>query len=75
MKKLSSFPVEDEIVFKIQMLNWVNRFNIFCLLDNQQYDFNQPAFECLLAAGCKISIKAQAGTAFAALQNFYFVIL
>ena len=71
VKKLSSFPVEDEIVFKIQMLNWVNRFNIFCLLDNQQYDFNQPAFECLLGAGCKTNITAQAGTAFDDLQIFY----
>lgn len=29
------------------MLNWANRFNIFCYLDNQQY--NNGAYECLLA--------------------------
>ncbi len=53
------------------MLNWVNRFNIFCFLDNQQYYFSTPAFECLLAAGSKRNIKAQAGKAFDTLQDFY----
>ncbi len=53
------------------MLNWVNRFNIFCLLDNRHYDFNKPAFECLLAAGCKTNIEMNAGKAFAGLQGFY----
>lgn len=52
------------------MLNWVNRFNIFCFLDNQQYDQIAPAFECLLAAGCKRSIELPAGKAFASLQQF-----
>ncbi len=71
MKKSVSFPVEEFNDFKIQMLNWVNRFNIFCLLDNQQYDFSEPAFECLLAAGCKRNIEINAGNAYEALQNFY----
>ena len=53
------------------MLNWVNRFNIFCFLDNQQYDFSTPAFECLLAAGCKRNVEVQSGKAFDTLQNFY----
>ena len=53
------------------MLNWVNRFNIFCLLDNRHYDFSKPAFECLLAAGSKASVESQAGSAFDALRQFY----
>ncbi len=53
------------------MLNWANRFNIFCLLDNQQYNFNAPAFECLLAVGCKQKIELSAGNAFDQLQQFY----
>jgi para-aminobenzoate synthetase component 1 len=53
------------------MLNWVNRFNIFCLLDNQHYDLNKPAFECLLAAGSKAGIELQAGKAFDTLRRFY----
>lgn len=71
MKKCISFPVDDVNIFKIQMLNWVNRFNIFCLLDNQHYNFNKPGFECLLAAGSKASVEMQAGNAFDALQEFY----
>jgi para-aminobenzoate synthetase component 1 len=33
------------------MLNWANRFNIFCFLDNQQYRNEPHAYECLLGAG------------------------
>lgn len=71
MKKCSTFPVKDFNIFKIQMLNWVNRFNIFCLLDNQHYKLNKPAFECLLAAGSKTSVELQAGNAFDTLRQFY----
>jgi para-aminobenzoate synthetase component 1 len=53
------------------MLNWVNRFNIFCLLDNRHYNFNKPAFECLLAAGSKKNVEMQAGKAFDELRSFY----
>lgn len=53
------------------MLNWVNRFNIFCLLDNRHYNFNKPTFECLLAAGAKSNIDMQAGKAFDALRSFW----
>lgn len=70
MKNATSFFVEDITAFKIKMLNWANRFNIFCLLDNQQYQFEQPAFECLLAAGCTASIQLQAAGAFDKLQQF-----
>jgi len=73
VKKCISFPVDDFNIFKIQMLNWVNRFNIFCLLDNHHYDFNKPAFECLLAAGSKQHIETEAGMAYQALQDFYSV--
>ena len=71
MKKSISFPVDDFNTFKLQMLNWVNRFNIFCLLDNRHYDFSEPAFECLLAAGSKASVEMPAGSAYDALQHFY----
>jgi para-aminobenzoate synthetase component 1 len=70
LKKAVVFPVYDFNTFKVQMLNWVNRFNIFCLLDNQHYDFSRPAFECLLAAGCTANIEKNAGNAFAVLDDF-----
>lgn len=53
------------------MLNWANRFNIFCFLDNGQYNFSEPSFECLLAAGCKKNIELNAGKAYEELQKFY----
>jgi para-aminobenzoate synthetase component I len=65
------FAVDNFSEFRLKMLNWSNRFSIFCMLDNQQYSFNTPAFECVLAAGCKKSISANAGNAFATLQQFY----
>lgn len=71
MKKSISFPVNDFSIFKIKMLNWANQFNIFCLLDNRHYSFNQPAFECLLAAGAKSFVEMQQGKAFEGLRNFY----
>lgn len=71
MKKSISFPVNDVDLFKIQMLNWVNRFSIFCLLDNRHYNFAKPAFECLLAAGSRAGCEMQAGKAFEGLQQFY----
>jgi para-aminobenzoate synthetase component I len=65
------FAADDIAEFRLKMLNWSNRFSIFCMLDNQQYSFNEPAFECILAAGCKKSIAVNAGNAFDTLQQFY----
>ncbi len=67
----AAFKVNNITAFKIQMLNWANQFSIFCLLDNQQYNFTTPAFECLLAAGSKQNIILQSGTAFEQLHQFY----
>ena len=53
------------------MLNWVNQFNIFCFLDNREYDLAKPAFECLVAAGSKKNIEVRSGHAFETFQNFY----
>jgi para-aminobenzoate synthetase component I len=40
------------------MLNWANRFNIFCFLDNQDYSIQPQKYECLLAAGSVESISS-----------------
>lgn len=53
------------------MLNWVNRFNICCFLDNQQYHLPRQSIECLAAAGAAQTLTAQAGNAFPQLQQFY----
>jgi para-aminobenzoate synthetase component 1 len=52
------------------MLNWANQFNIFCLLDNNQYNFSTPQFECLLAAGSIKTLQPMPGNAFNELQDF-----
>ena len=53
------------------MLNWANRFSIFCFLDNNNYNFDEPSFNCTLAAGCKRSIELEPGNAFSQLKQFY----
>jgi para-aminobenzoate synthetase component I len=46
-----SFPVNDPEVFKTKMLNWIKKFNIFCLLDNHNYSFQPHRYEWLAGAG------------------------
>ena len=50
-RKFYSFPVENVQETKLQMLNWANRFNICCFLDNQHYDLPHHSVECLVGAG------------------------
>jgi para-aminobenzoate synthetase component I len=69
-KNTATFLLDNFTEFRIQMLNWANRFNIFCLLDNQHYNFTAPAFECLLAVGCEKNITAPSGTAFEQMKQF-----
>ena len=52
------------------MLNWLNRFNIFCFLDNHNYPDRQHSYECLLAAGALKTLKADAGNALEQLKTF-----
>ncbi|HEX3024362.1 MAG TPA: anthranilate synthase component I family protein [Chitinophagaceae bacterium] len=51
-KAISTFNVTDFNLFKQQMLSWINRFNICCLLDNHQYSSKHNSIECIAAAGC-----------------------
>jgi para-aminobenzoate synthetase component 1 len=71
VKTGNSFPVYNIHEFRIKMLNWAKQFNIFCLLDNRQYHFEQPGFECLFGVGNRKSISANAGNAFNTLRAFY----
>lgn len=75
MKEAAVFPVDNFQEIKLQLLNWTKQFSSFCLLDNHQYHFaatgfNEPAFECLVAAGSKHRLVANAGHAFNQLQEF-----
>jgi para-aminobenzoate synthetase component I len=59
-----SFPIADFQQTKLQVLSWANRFNICCLLDNQQYHLTPHSFEVLIAAGATHTVQANAGNAF-----------
>ncbi len=56
---------------KIEMLNWANQFNIFCLLDNNDYNFEAPTFEYILAVGAKRQYSFVGENDLENLQNFY----
>ncbi len=64
------FPVSDFGQIKQKVLNWVQPFSTFCLLDNHQYQVAPHAAECLVAAGARRVLSAEAGQAFEALQLF-----
>lgn len=55
---------------KEKVLNWAQRFNTFSFLDNHQYQIEPHSMECLLAAGVKRQLKANAGDALNQLQQF-----
>ena len=53
------------------MLSWANQFNIFCLLDNNNFNFEAPAFECLLAVGSVRSYNFTGNNDAVKFQAFY----
>lgn len=57
--------------FKQKMLDWANQFNIFCFLDNNEYNYEAPAFECMLAVGCVSSYTFTGEKDAENLQVFY----
>lgn len=63
-----TFTIGDFSQTKEKVLNWAQRFNTFSFLDNHQYQLPHHTMECLLAAGVKRSVKANAGTALQQLQ-------
>lgn len=69
-RSFTSFPLINFQDTKLKMLNWANRFNICCLLDNHQYNLSHHQYECIAAAGSVRSVKAHAGHAFDQLQSF-----
>ncbi len=52
------------------MLNWVNRFNICCLLDNQQYANPSGRYECIAGAGALHLLITESSGAFQRLNAF-----
>ncbi len=69
-RTVCTFPVADFDKLKSKMLNWANRFSIFCFLDNSQYAIQPQTHECLLAAESVSSFEADAGNALSGLKNW-----
>ncbi len=65
-----TFSISDFEQAKEKVLNWAQQFNTFCFLDNHQYQIEPHSMECLLAAGVKRQLKADAGDALNQLQEF-----
>ena len=60
MKRVSAtFPISDIDECKQQMLNWCNRFNICCFLDNHHYYSAYHSIECIAAAGAVKTVSAR----------------
>lgn len=69
-RKFTIYQVENPVQFRQKMLNWSGQFNIFCLLDNHQYNSKESDFDCMLAVGVRHSFNVRAGNAFDDLQEF-----
>lgn len=57
---------------KEKVLNWVQQFNTFCFLDNNQYHIQPHTQECLVAAGIKNEIGAGRNGSLTQLQDFIY---
>jgi para-aminobenzoate synthetase component I len=48
-----SYNIDDVVVIKRKMLNWVNRFNIFSFLDSCSYNTEPHRYDLAVGAGTK----------------------
>lgn len=65
-----TFPISAFEQVKEKVLNWTQQFDTFCFLDNHQYQIAPHTVECLLGAGARRWIRADAGHALEQLQRF-----
>ena len=68
--KKRQYKVDNFQELKNKMLNWTNRFSIFCFLDNHQYQVQPNVTECLLAAGCQQFFSSNEIPVLASFQHF-----
>lgn len=52
------------------MLNWLSRFNIFCFLDNNNYQQHNAEKEVIAAAGVRSDVHCSYENAFASIESF-----
>ena len=65
-----TFPIIDFQRIKQQVLNWAARFDICCFLDSHNYQLPSRDLECILGAGARHILLADAGTALDELHHF-----
>ncbi len=59
-RTFESFDLPDSVVFKQKMLNWLRRFNIFCLLDGCGYPDAYHRYDWIAGAGAHQHVVASA---------------
>ncbi len=62
--------INDPLIFKTQALQWASSFDVFCLLDSNNFIDPYAKFDTLIAIGAKDELTANAGTAFEELEQF-----
>lgn len=67
-RNVSSYAFDNFNTVKLQVLNWLNRFSIFCFLDSHEYP-TTSGFECLAGAGV-INGLSVTSDSFAHLETF-----
>lgn len=65
-----TISVSDIAAFKQKALTWATGFDVCCYLDSNNFIDPYSKFDALLAVGVKNEINADAGKAFADLENF-----
>ncbi len=69
-RQFVSFAFSDLSKIKQQVLDWITSFSTCCFLDNQEYPSENHSYECIVAAGEKNALRADAGYAFEQLAKF-----
>ena len=62
--------INDPLTFKAKALQWAGSFDVFCCLDSNNFTDPYSKFDCLVGAGVKDQLLANAGNAFTKLEYF-----
>ncbi len=68
MRRVATFPIDDLVFWKKQLLYWVAGHEFGTYLDSNEHDAS--VWECLAAAGKAEVLEVNAGTAFEQLHTF-----
>ncbi len=66
----ASFPIDNILLFKRQMLSWANRFGICCFMDSHYYADKHHKYDCLVAVDA-VKIFSPSENILSQLDNFY----